>query len=211
MSAELTRADKIRLLDDIAQIENLMARYQYSDTAGMSTEKADLFAQETPGARLELPLVGIYDGIESIRSFYTGVGRFVQGDRRGHLNVHTLTTPVIEVAGDGKTAQGVWLSPGVATMPDRALWAWVKYGIDFVREAGVWRIWHFRVYRIFSVAPGESWAQPPTPFSPKLPPELLPDRPADGDYHYSPDHEALHMPAPPEPYDTWDEELAYVK
>lgn len=211
MSSELTRGEKIRLLDDIAEIENLMARYQYLHVAGMNEETADLFALETPGSRLELPTIGIYDGIESIRRFYTGAGEFVEGDRRGHLHLHTLTTPVIEVARDGGTAQGVWLSPGVETTPDRALWAWVKYGIDFVRESVGWRIWHFRVYRIFFVAPGETWAQQPTTSSPQLPERLRPDRPASGDYHYSPDREALHIPKPPDPYETWNEELAYVR
>lgn len=31
----------------------------------------------------------------------------------GILPVHSLTTPVIEVAADGKTARGVWISPGL--------------------------------------------------------------------------------------------------
>ncbi|MBP2642563.1 MAG: hypothetical protein H6Q67_450 [Firmicutes bacterium] len=33
----------------------------------------------------------------------------------GTLTMHTLTITVIEVAGNGKTAKGVWMSPGQMT------------------------------------------------------------------------------------------------
>jgi hypothetical protein len=211
MSGELTDAQKVRRLADIAEIENLIGRYQYLHVAGLDEETAGLFAQQTPGVKLELPTIGIYDGIDSVRRFYVRAGKFVHGDRRGHLHLHTLTTPVIEVAGDGRTAQGVWLSPGVETSPERALWAWLKYGIDFVREPGGWRIWHFCVYRIFFCPPGSSWAQAPPSGAPALPDEIKPDRPASGDYHYSPKRATEHVPAVPEPYEVWEEDRAYVR
>lgn len=67
--------------------------------------------------------------------------------------MHTSTTPVIEVAGDGKTAKGVWYSPGMGLMPAidgtsvkvRATFFWEKYGGDFVKENGHWRIWHLQM------------------------------------------------------------------
>jgi hypothetical protein len=67
--------------------------------------------------------------------------------------MHTSTTPVIEVAGDGKTAKGVWFSPGMGLMPSidgtsvkvRGTFFWEKYGGDFVKEHGQWRIWHLQM------------------------------------------------------------------
>jgi hypothetical protein len=58
----------------------------------------------------------------------------------GGYGMHTNLTPVIEIAGDGKTAKGVWFSLGVngndMASPE-------KYAADFVKEDGKWKIWHF--------------------------------------------------------------------
>jgi hypothetical protein len=68
--------------------------------------------------------------------------------------IHTQTTPIIEVAGDGKTAKGLWYSPGI--MANTAIvngkvevsggWFWEKYGVDFIKEDGKWKIWHIGMY-----------------------------------------------------------------
>jgi hypothetical protein len=49
---------------------------------------------------------------------------------------HCLTSPVIQVAKDGKTAKAIWFSPGV----EGNQWAYGKYAIDFVKEDGQWKI-----------------------------------------------------------------------
>jgi len=65
--------------------------------------------------------------------------------------MHTQETPVIEVAGDGKTAKGMWYSigqgvrgsiseDGKATKTTE--WMWEKYAVDFVKEDGKWKMWH---------------------------------------------------------------------
>jgi hypothetical protein len=68
--------------------------------------------------------------------------------------IHTQTTPIIEVAGDGKTAKGLWYSPGI--MANTVInngkvevsggWFWEKYGVDFIKEDGEWKIWHIGMY-----------------------------------------------------------------
>jgi hypothetical protein len=79
----------------------------------------------------------------------------------GLAYMHTLTTPVIEVAEDGETAKGVWISPGYMTMPYRerlrAFWHWDRYGVDFIKEDGKWKIWHFFVGREFTSPYEKSW------------------------------------------------------
>jgi hypothetical protein len=66
--------------------------------------------------------------------------------------MHTNLTPVIEVAGDGKTAKGLWYSIGLSITPGfeasgkttiRSNWQPEKYAVDFVKEDGKWKIWHF--------------------------------------------------------------------
>jgi hypothetical protein len=65
-----------------------------------------------------------------------------------------LTTPVIEIAGDGKTAKGLWYSPGVnivgSAMEEgktsmRGEWRMTKYGVDFAKEDTRWKIWHISI------------------------------------------------------------------
>jgi len=65
--------------------------------------------------------------------------------------MHTQETPVIEVAGDGKTAKGLWYSIGqsvrgrIDASGNTSVgtgWMWEKYGVDFIKENGKWKIWH---------------------------------------------------------------------
>ena len=71
----------------------------------------------------------------------------------GHeFSLHMQTTPIIEVAGDGKTAKGVWYTPGFIKRPDikdgkirvTGQWMFERYAVDFAKEDGKWKIWHFQ-------------------------------------------------------------------
>jgi hypothetical protein len=86
---------------------------------------------------------------------------------------------VIEVAGDGRTAKGVWLMAGTESgltdpevaeaFPDMysegevlgkkvwAHWVWCKYAIDFLRQDGEWKIWKFRCYELARAPFHEDW------------------------------------------------------
>lgn len=72
----------------------------------------------------------------------------------GEWASHVQTTPIIEVAGDGKTAKGIWYSPGLsmsATVTNgqvskRGGTFWEKYAADFANEDGEWKIWHIAMF-----------------------------------------------------------------
>jgi hypothetical protein len=72
----------------------------------------------------------------------------------GEWASHTQSTAIIVVADDGKTAKGIWESPGLhftAQVRDGKItksgsWFWEKYGADFVKEDGKWKIWHISMY-----------------------------------------------------------------
>jgi hypothetical protein len=207
--------ERIQRMEDIHQIQNLMSRYEYWHTAGMHEKVLDMYAKKTPGVSVEIANLGIYEGQEGIRRFWIGANMQADQNRVGLMIVHTLTTPVIEVAGDGKTAKAIWISPGHETVPRggkfTALWSWNKYGVDFVKEDGVWRFWHFHLYRMFKSPYDKSWVDIPLVPNPVLPDELKPDRPPTNNWVYSTTATTENIPAPPEPYDTWDESSAYVK
>ena len=201
--------ERIQRMEDIHEIQNIMGRYEYLHTAGKQEETAELFARKTPGVTAEIANWGVYEGYEGVRKLYVGLHNYIEGDRKGQLNMHTLTTPVLEVAGDGKTAKGVWLSPGSETTKVRgkpqAFWAWCKYGVDFVKEDGKWRIWHFHVYGVFHTPYEKSWTESPKFERSYVPDELKTDKPSSRPFWvYSPETTTDDAPMPPAPYETWD-------
>jgi hypothetical protein len=66
----------------------------------------------------------------------------------GDLIAHHISTPCVVLAGDGKTAKGVWYSLGAKATgnPDgtcKAMWYPERVCADFVKEdSGEWKIWH---------------------------------------------------------------------
>lgn len=137
-------ADKVVALNEI---QNLMGRYDHQGTLRGEGTLADLFALNTEGVSWLTP--GGPVGLEAMRA------RFADPDedrRPGILHMHSMFSPVIEVAGDGQTAKGVWDSfgPSINGPDDIGAWLWVKYAVDFVKEQGKWKIWHLQVFPVFN-------------------------------------------------------------
>lgn len=219
-------------LQAVVEIQNLISTYAYYHAANMNDECVPLFALRTPGVAVDIPHIGVYDsGADGIRRCYSvahNAGIECEEDKAGMLMLRPMTTPVIQVAEDGMTAQGLWLSPGLSTGGDpehgyTASWAWIKYGCDFVKEDGVWKFWHLRVFGIFMTPFHESWVESsqkvPTPEEIEMrrkmmeeraahqPAEAKPDRTnEDYDWTYAVDRVYPgDFPPPPTPYKTWDD------
>ena len=81
----------------------------------------------------------------------------------GSFNERTLETPIIEIAGDGQTAKGWWYTIGWSALvkdgKGYAKWGFERYGVDFVKEDGEWKIWHFHVYNDFDAPFEKNFAQ----------------------------------------------------
>jgi len=208
--------ERISRLEDRNEIQNTMSKYSYYTMAGESEKKLQLFAQKTPGVTAEIGSRGVYEGIEGVRKLFLKV--IDRQDRTGVLIDHDLTTPIIEVAGDGKTAKGLWLSPGFVSSKDpetdelEGIWSFVKYSVDFVKEEGQWKIWHFHVYLILHATIGEGFEKgiaPTTPIPelpderPELPDEIKPDKPTSYHKPYDRNGSTELVPVPPEPYETY--------
>jgi hypothetical protein len=90
--------------------------------------------------------------LESLSKVYPAVKNIPENLGAGDEYVmHTQETPVIEVAGDGKTAKGIWYSIGLSVNGQVSEngqtsistgWMWEKYAVDFALEDGKWKIWH---------------------------------------------------------------------
>lgn len=212
----MTPEQRLERLEAYDAVSNVMGRYSYLHTAGRHTESESLFALKTAGVRVEM-MWGVYEGAQSIHRLYSGMHVETEGvnERKGQLHLHTLTTPVIEVAGDLKTAKAVWVSPGVETGffgTDKitANWGWAKYAADFIKENGEWKIWHLHVYGLFLSPYDKNWVEVINDHDmPELPDHWKPDRPPTTHWMYSPDRVAVLSPAPPAPYIHFNEKDAY--
>lgn len=162
---------------DRGEIENLFSRYMYLHNAFHDPEIIPLWAKKgTAGLRAQYSNNGVYTNWDSIMAYHAQ-----RPNPPGKLTFHYVTTPLIEVAGDGQTAKGLWVMSGVEsglTAPDAASKApdfmyvkdlliggkrvWmhevlVKYGIDFIRQDGQWKIWHFHCFEIARSPVGMGW------------------------------------------------------
>jgi hypothetical protein len=233
--------------NDVHEIQNVMSLHEYYHSACMHQEELDaIWAQEADDVAFEEALFQArFVGLEAIRTYYVdfmrntlfrsalGLTRSLfpqlKDDPEDELAfglsyMHTLTTPVIEVAEDGNTAKGVWISPGFITMPTmeklQAYWHWDRYGVDFIREGGKWKIWHFFVGREFTTPYEKSWVDSALdgeePYAVSL--DLFKQWPGFTEPHaaqlnpfdsYSPFKVASLKPRLPEPYRTFSETFSY--
>lgn len=234
--AKKSLEEKIQLALDYMEIQNLVNRYAYKLDNGFYDDVVEMFAQKTPGVRVELFPWGVYEGIEGVKRLYPGLHKMMAGDhktglRPGILLSAATTTPVIEVAGDGKTAKGLWTCSGPMTLPAKqrqvitdagtdkgsalqAYWSWAKRAYDFVKEDEEWKIWHYHVYGVFVCPYEKSWVDNEDPMMglelPPLPDEVKADKPTTYHWIYTPTAVMEYVPATPEPYETWDDSLAYL-
>ena len=88
-----------------------------------------------------------WQGMDAIRAYYGP--KVDPKTQAGAFQFHTLTSPIIVIADDRKTAKGVWYTPGMVGGYRAGSWLWERYGVDFVNENGNWKIWHLHVYTDF--------------------------------------------------------------
>ena len=184
---------------------------------------------------------GYYCGAQAVRGYYDAcaergrlVSRLLQKrfpERLGSLSgeelqgigpfkVYPITGAIIEVAGDGKTAKGLWSCQGahndVEACGPVARWTWGYYCVDFRKEDSGWKIWHMQYLNDVDALCGQSWGKPEKPY-PELP-EFAPLkefrypkytvqkclRP-----YYSPDRPLTPPPACPVPYEHFEDTFSY--
>jgi len=193
--------------------ENLAGSFSYLFSANRMQEVSDLFAH-TESDRITMPY-GVYKGADAAdRCFMQDMVDIDDPDParheelKGRMIIPDMCTGIVEVAGDGKTAKGLWNSPGLeAHSKDgkgQGWWNWSKFAMDFILTEQGWKIWHFGRYLYFSTEYLKSWAKSPKHIF--APAHLTIDEPAPEQYYYTPD--AVYPdeePPIPMPYDTWSE------
>lgn len=152
----LSAADQVVALN---AIQNLMGRYSHGAELRGEGALAELFAMKTEGVSWRTPVGPA--GIKGMQGRFINPAEKAPGTVPGALHMHAMLTPVIEIAADGQTAKGVWDSfgPNIANGSEIGDWLWLKYGVDFVKEDGQWKIWHLQAYAIFSTPYDKSITQ----------------------------------------------------
>jgi hypothetical protein len=234
----LTPEQQLQCLVDIKEIEHVMAKHAYLMGMGRTQEELKtIWVRQAPDPHFAQNQ-GYYVGYESLGYYYGKLSEIMQEANlralakhfpeievtpenygMGSLVMHPLTTQIVEVAGDGMTAKGMWYSPGQSTsiMADglpHAKWIWEKYGVDFMKEDGEWRIWHLHVYTDFMTPVGESWVRETSdaPMGVGVNPEVkmpAPDKEESTYETYSVKQVPQDIPKMPEPYYTFSETFSY--
>jgi hypothetical protein len=237
---EMTAAEMAERALDLQEIQNVMGMHQILGSPGgdHDLELQKYWAQKTPGVSFAHNR-GVYFGIDVIRKYY-GSGKSLQNSPKteqtgqapmmqagaGNISFRTLTTPIIYIAGDGKTAKAYWYTPGFqANMQNgegNAIWTYEKYAIDFVKEDGEWRIWHFHVYNDWEIPMGADLAKYAIEQSKKTETRQAPpvrqefasaykDTVFGEPYSITKVPNQFKSPRPPEPYCTFSDTFSYAE
>lgn len=175
----LTTEQIVQRLHDKDQIETVMAKHVWYHAASLHNEELDdLWVKEHPDPHFaqnhgyyvqslratygELNLKMQREQLEWLHKAHPDVAVTEENLRAGLFQIHPLTTRIIEVAGDGQTAKGVWYTPGAVggVGPGGEVdgfWIWERYGVDFAKENGEWKIWHLHTYTDLMFPVGSGW------------------------------------------------------
>jgi hypothetical protein len=137
--------------NDIADCNNLMGLHVWYHASFLNSIEVEKCWVKTPEYKKTASWAQnarYWIGMDNIKAYYGAVTPYEQ--TKGGFQFHVTTTGVVEVAEDRKTAKGVWYTPGAIGMGGSVQGMWERYGIDFVNENGVWKIWHLHVYTDFS-------------------------------------------------------------
>ncbi len=207
---------EIERLQAVVEIQNLMSEYEYLHTANRHRDVMGLYAKD-PDTTVYMGELGYWKGPDAPQRAWQLLERLGGGEPpAGMMAIHPVVSPIIVVAGDGKTAKGVWLTNGFVagvnqeTGEQRAMWEWGTYGVDFIKENGKWKFWHFHIYRLFQTG----WDKGLKDWDPdrevmKVPDDIKPDGPGVDDYPYRKDRVFVLKPDLPKPYQTWADTFSY--
>lgn len=233
---ELSLEQKVQRVLDYMEIQNVIAKHVYYYGDQKQWEELDtIWAKKVPDvayahnadAYVGMEIIKLYYGRDNeamrreklamISRLFPDIKNKPENEGIGDLNVHPITTPFIEIAGDGKTAKGIWYSTSLCAEIQKdgkllPMSIWGKYGVDFIKEDGKWKIWHFRVYNDFMVPEGEGWEQNLNNFPGRtFKGAATPNKQLKPYNFYSPKTVPQYEPKPSEPYETWNDSMSYIK
>lgn len=152
---------RVQYLEDVGQIQKLQSKYIHL----LFTQRFDrivdeIYAHDAEDVSIEFSDSGVYRGLDSLTALYKAFERTKQ--LPGFFILHMTVNPYIEISEDGRQARSHWLSPGASNGPNGSSWIWGPYYVDYVKEAGQWRIHHARLAPVFRNPYDQSWGEAET-------------------------------------------------
>ncbi len=224
---------------DVEAIKNLTARRVYYVANDMREEElSDLWVREPENRRTASfgQNWGYYVGMDRIAAFYVENHRKRRRSQLaeisakhpeikdseeniglGCMQLNPVTTPKIELAGDGKTARAIWFNTGMCTelcadLTPSSHWVFERMAIDYMKEGDEWKIWHlFLSLEYFN----ESGVDPAgIPLEPALPENPYQEEFGTPDIAFLTHNVRYNWwdgyPAEPQPYQTFSPEDSYA-
>lgn len=219
------------VVEDTTAIANIMGAFTFLNCYKQHKRQFENWSHNEPTITLN---DGKYVGYEAVKAFFVDYHEaqtrwanetmrklFPEelGDKSdeeiwavGSNTVLNFTTPLIEVAFDGQTAKGMWYVYGSTTevysTGPKAAWNFGRCAVDFVKEDGVWKIWHMTMFTDIQCPVGGNWGKD------KMYPHEgveIPEPTVKEHYYtgYGEDFLSLVEPPLPEPYDTFVNTFSY--
>lgn len=239
-SCKFTTEQLADLWHEQRAVQNLMGKY--SNYYLLLKEKdifADFWSKE---ADVCLGLNdGYYKGAEAIKGYYDAYARMIGEKSKlmqelfpeklgglsgeeiygvGQIEYIPLTSPLVEIAADGKTAKGIWMSQGcmmdITKSGPVGYWKLSCIAADLIKEDGQWKVWHLLMLDEINTRQGQSWVRPNEEFPELEEFEVLkslklpePNVACSIRKKYSADREHEELPRLPEAYDTFADTFNY--
>ena len=161
------------------EIENLMGAHFQLLMANQGQRIMEQIWSVSDEVKLEIGASGEYGGREKVATFY-------QKDHlAGKLTLLMPVSPVIRVAEDAQTANGLWFAIGLETdsgelsgaeniSPERRMlfssrtedgkgytaeWMFQKIAADMIFEDGAWKLLHMHIYEIARTPQDSDWVR----------------------------------------------------
>lgn len=237
-----TLEQRLDVWEDKREIRNLMGRFAHTI---IFKEEETIF--ETYWSRKQEDVCygtneGWYVGRDAVKKYFYSIyartikadeiikGRFpdkvvgMPEDARGlgTVDVKALSSDLVEVAEDGKTAKGIWYHGGQDTLAEEIgplyYYTFGVYAVDFIRENDEWKIWHMDYQEEIRHPMGQKWWEPkidPAPFPEFVllseTPITKPNYPEIRREYYHLNREFKEFPPVPEPYKSFADTFSYGK
>lgn len=202
--------DMLERLEAYEEIQNQMGRTIAAMNFRQPEQILEAFALNQTDVSFELADEGLFEGAKAVKAIVRET--FNEKVRPGEMLDLQLTTPMIEVAADGGSAEAVWWCPGAGAMylnddkPD-AVWVWGMIAADFIKIENVWKIWHLHYFRLIKCSYKKGWVED-TSMIHRANTAMHPlSRPTTYHNPYSPNAVREGIPACPRPYETYTDKM----
>ncbi len=191
------------------EIENAMGRFAILYSGGQYGCLMPFFA-DTGQIVFQRSDVGIYEGREAVSAYFLNLADHALP---GTFRIMMLTSPVIEIAGDGKTAWAMWYingleaikNPKAPNAPAADMWINDKLAVEFIHTDCGWKILRMTVCEEMRGRYHKSWGDYSVePDYPEFDTFPKPTRPADCHLPFRSDRKSQKNLDTPEPYETYE-------